>query len=868
MKQVLNLDDDLETKLRSEILEKFMMPLLESDKPVIISSLFSALSKFPLDEVAKFLPPPDQFVSNVYKDKYPSSSKTLLKCFIKNEITQLGFRGLNYGSKKILSDDYKRHKDRLLLDELHSELRNTTNVGISYCFLYSPCLNPDSTLAYEKSIARIVNDIQFSLLSSEFLLELFEGWKMFNLKFFEDFLQNHTIDKVVFHIDRIFSIYTAVIDNSTIPSEISSSILVCASILIARSILDISGTFSSIFVESLLHISSSYSGSAIEVKNSARFALSKLYVIPAFRHPKILNNLWLQGENSDFIFGYGSAVILESNLEEGLKFSKQMVLDFIEFYLIGRDWKSLGAAIGFAYILASEIIKLESFLDEKVLKDIISLAHRNLTDPQYSGPIKSSAWILCKGFSKILSVEDAIFALNIARSHHDEKYFQLFNEFILRLRFQTEDFDVLITEAISGQKKSVQTDSINNVKVLLELCFETKKLFLNRERKYVFQILFILCDLLKSECTPTSSRKIGYSAGLCFLFLENSQYHSKYSQLDPVDYKKLFAEVSYINSTFELFKNDDSKHNEILEIFGGLDIILPPVNWSFLIERNVPIIELVTFCGSQCSPRGSKFLHQYFLESISKISSSTIDFICSDSGFGKLLHFSFIEPVFPTNSVLDLIGKVLCYDVSSSNLNNLFNILSNYVNLKAVADLLMDKLFRLPANISYEEYTELKSILTCLSTSSSFENDLYLKLEDISGTRDMACLMYLSILYPIYISRVFEEFHKFTDNDSSRDGLVFIFNDYICDMKILLKEEKDVHRWILKVLDLAIIYKFESPQWYQFYIDYIVHLTTLSLHTNFKLSTLESPNWKVISMLGRIVLSSIKQEDIANRIVE
>jgi hypothetical protein len=163
--------------------------------------------------------------------------------------------------------------------------------------------------------------------------------------------------------------------------------------------------------------------------------------------------------------------------------------------------------------------------------------------------------------------------------------------------------------------------------------------------------------LTQPDGVPKVARQLGYFIGNSIMFYSsknssNSSFSRSSKAKDPIDYSRLNIEKSYLRSLYEFLKGScDANFDFLLDTLIDADVILPPVDWTFIDPANFgkeKALRIFKFISKQVCFRSASSIVDLYLQfmttMIEKFSpnecSEQYDILCSPLGIGKLFDLA------------------------------------------------------------------------------------------------------------------------------------------------------------------------------------------------------------------------------------
>ncbi|KAJ3271891.1 hypothetical protein HDV01_006105 [Terramyces sp. JEL0728] len=904
---------------RAEILHNYLVPLLSHSNYDVRNYALLALEDFPEEDIAEHRVQPLGYLDEALKSGLADSYKNFIVKRIEYEVENMSrpvFKGISMEvGAKAMKRDLLSKKEDLRIDismleeistEMYAVLQDTTDTILRQAFVNSIlCFPPkqntiEATFQLIETILNLITkeiSISYSPLS---FVEVLEGCTSFWQRQIS-FLMHLQKDEASLkeHLDGYAKSLITKIEQSLLPSSSSIMLMFLSGLSIALHQLEFLPTsvFTESVIEKLFQILTEKRFSS-EVQSSTIISLTFIATYIQIMDYKLLEKIWhaCLSDGAKFSFGFCAAKVLSVYVLSGSDEAKSFLDQFLlRFFDQSKGWISNGAAIGFAILLKDSQNVEEEYKD--ALLAVVDHAKKSLvaTEQLDKAAVVSSCWILAlgwRGYATEDQVKDIFAAVFEQYSNKDNEIESLLLAAQIRLQLLKSYSDTELNSLLQSTLNCLQNES-ENKKVAYS---QALKLFIGKDYSFsgiVFHPILspedtinmhknVYSILKSSPRSPKFVRSLGWLVGSCLTCIANAiggTFSLASYQDDPVDYKRLNPEKSFLKSAYDklvsaIKQRKDTESLELLDLLKKVNVSLPPVEWKVVLNyiNGLPrgAIKCFQFTAQHASSNSAKSIVMRFLELFEKLATTAnIDLLVSESGLGKLMQLGGFDNGITTISPNQIISilHILIPKLGEANHNSV--LLYKRISDKLVAfkhkesnsflvleEVLIAVLVEMK-DIVQSNYTVsiIGHIVSALGPVPSSRQKLLAVASTEYTLKYLWIVSFLlefdSSLHSSYLEALKAVCTKPANQTSCSICVLYTFS------KLRLNSEEKL-KWLVRIFDLAIILNSdEAGNIWEYYWMYIILPAAFAVHENKVLDVCDNIDWPSIQSSGLISLKSI-----------
>jgi hypothetical protein len=597
----LDIDVEKEVEFRNQMLGN-LVPLLEHKDMTVCEAAFAALLLFPMEDVQQYIPPPSVLLSKgIYSDFL--LQKIQLEC---RNMSRPVFKALSVeeGGKRTKEAEKDYH---LKLSAMETQiLSKTQNKQFIHALLF--CIHSQDWkkdfLAFNEMV---IQDVQFG--------EGLEGYTLFWTRV----LKTQEPQKV---IQEGFEMIVQKLTKAKTPSSTINFVLGGTGLALASLSLNVSTKWVHDWIETCR--SKLDDKISRDIEGSLLLSLVRMIRFKKTFDVELATFVWNRCVGDGYLNAMCGARLLSivANTERGL----QWIKDYLERFYDGK-WKTVGAAIGFS-VLVKENPVYRDYVIEKVPEmiedayNLMAAAKRNLNDEI------ACCWIL----SCLDPLSHDLFAsrLKMAVQNREEDLLPHLFKAYIRTASQGKYVEIqellkVCVEYCESPHVAIKFAAVAGMQLLLgnDESFSISMPIVNSSDS--LDLVQLGIKMLGETDQSRFGRALGFFVGNGIQRIQNrvSGLTGVVNGGDPMDYKRLNPEQSYLRACFDLLKNprDEMEYLILKNIFFNVDCVLAPVDWSFLLETRTrdQVLEYFQFVIKQVDSKSAKCFIGFFLELINEV---------------------------------------------------------------------------------------------------------------------------------------------------------------------------------------------------------------------------------------------------------
>jgi hypothetical protein len=595
-----NVDVEKEVEFRNQMLT-VLQTYLESDDASICEAAYSALVFFPADEIESLIPQPIELLKNgIYSDFL--IQKIQMEC---RDMARPVFKGLSIeeGGKKAkeANNDFSMRISSLEQQFLQLWKQKPKQLGPAGLFcLHSKDWKQDSDRLREMT------------LQEQHCIDALEGYTLFWSRSVK--LQ----DRSDVAVDEMFGYIMTQFTVATTPNVLMNLILSGTGLAVASIGMSISTKWIHQWVEYVR--AKLDENSSRDVEGCLLLCLVRLIRSRKSFDLELSQLVWNRCIGPGYLHAISACKLLA--LVSHTANHTQWIEEYMDRYF-DNSWKSVGAAIGFSVLLK----------ENKIYHESVSLRVSEMLNNA-----KSSLG------GKSNNVEEIIGACWLLSCLESENAWEIIHEKLIRA-IEKRDED-LLPHLMMAYIRSAPQAKYAEVKELIDFCIlhsHSQHVAVRYAAIHGFQILIgndlsfmqplhvanttdslnllkLAIQLIGSSEQSRFVRSTGFVVGNGLLRVQNriSGISGVLNVGDPADYRRLSPDRSYLRACFDILGNPGDEMDQLIikNVFFNVDCILPPVDWSFLLESRTKdqVLEFFQFVCRQVDDKSARCMISYFFE--------------------------------------------------------------------------------------------------------------------------------------------------------------------------------------------------------------------------------------------------------------
>ncbi|KAJ3311981.1 hypothetical protein HDV04_003477 [Boothiomyces sp. JEL0838] len=403
----------------------------------------------------------------------------------------------------------------------------------------------------------------------------------------------------------------------------------------------------------------------------------------------------------------------------------------------------------------------------------------------------------------------------------------------------------------------------------------------------------LMTALKEAQTSPKVVRSLGWVIGNCLdkslIMITGNSFLTNY-QSDPVDYKRLNPEKSFLKSVYDrliycINKKQEKESLDLLTVLGDVKGSLPPVEWKIILNyiNRLPQgpLKCFQFTSNQVGRNSAKSLTTKFLELFEKLSTTGhLDVVASDMGIGRLLDlagFNNSSGLVSMNQFITIIQSVVpklgyksqyasaFYNIIGTKIQSYeYKASTNYEILEALLINILTEMKDIA--LTNSSISIIQSIVIGLGNSPPSRNKLMTlaKTAPLIGSWIVGFLMEFDLsLHSAFLDILI----AVSDHGEYQTSCALSVLGSVCRLNLI---PQDVQKMMIRIIDTVIILNSKnSPKQLEYYWLYVVLGFSYASNAGVGFDLYGDISWSLIASAGLLSLKSYKvsNETLENRLI-